>query len=46
METRDPALSKTKIAETDTHKTLDDSQTVENHDELEENVSFHSGTPA
>ena len=44
METRDPALSKTRIAETDTHETLDSAQTVKNHEELEENVNENKGT--
>lgn len=44
METRDPALSKTRIAETDTHETLDSDQTVKNHEELEENVTENKGT--
>ena len=44
METRDPALSKTKIAETDTRETSYDSQTandhqaVNNHDELKKTL--------
>lgn len=44
METRDPALSKTKIAENDTRETSFDSQTVNNHDELEENITENKGT--
>lgn len=46
METRDPALSKTRIAETNTHETLDSAsaQTVKNHEELEENVNENKGT--
>ncbi|AOY43534.1 MULTISPECIES: hypothetical protein [Psychrobacter] len=44
METRDPALSKTRIAETDTHETLDSAQTVKNHEKLEENVNENKGT--
>ncbi|MGE6389232.1 hypothetical protein [Psychrobacter sp. KCTC 72983] len=44
METRDPALSKTRIAETDTHETLDSAQTVKNHEGLEENVNENKGT--
>ena len=50
METRDPALSKTKIAENDIHETLNDSQAasdhraVKNHDELEENITENKGT--
>ena len=44
METRDPALSKTRIAETDTHETLNSAQTVKNHEELEENVTENKGT--
>lgn len=44
METRDPALSKTKIAESDTRETSFDSQTVNNHDELEENITENKGT--
>lgn len=44
METRDPALSKTKIAENDTRETSYDSQTVNNHDELEENITENKGT--
>lgn len=44
METKDPALSKTRIAETNTHETLDSAQTVKNHEELEENVNENKGT--
>ena len=44
METRDPALSKTKIAENDTRETSYDSQAVNNHDELEENITENKGT--
>ncbi|WP_394212764.1 hypothetical protein [Psychrobacter piscatorii] len=44
METRDPALSKTKVEENDTRETSYDSQTVNNHDELEENITENKGT--
>jgi hypothetical protein len=44
METRDPALSKTRIVETDTHETLDSSLTVNSHDELEESITENKGT--
>ena len=44
METRDPALSKTKVAENDTRETSYDSQTVNNHYELEENITENKGT--
>lgn len=44
METRDPASSITKIAENDTRETSFDSQTVNNHDELEENITENKGT--
>jgi hypothetical protein len=44
METRDPALSKTRIVETDTHETVDSSLTVNSHDELEERITENKGT--
>ena len=51
METKDPALSKTRITENDTHETLNEShkvdnydETVKNHDELEDNITENKGT--
>jgi len=51
METKDPALSKTKIAETDTHQTFDDTRTNNNHldtdandKKLEGNITEENGT--
>lgn len=51
METKDPALSKTKIAETDTHQTLDATRTDNshpdtdaNHEQLEKNITEENGT--
>ncbi|MGE6572104.1 hypothetical protein [Psychrobacter namhaensis] len=48
METKDPALSKTRITETDNHQTLGEAQTMnthpDNHDELEENITENKGT--
>lgn len=48
METKDPALSKTRITETDTPQTLGEAQTMnthpDNHDELEENITENKGT--
>ena len=40
METKDPALSKTQITETDSHVTPDGSKTAKNHQELEEIVTL------
>jgi len=44
METRDPALNENRVTETDTHETVDGSQTIKNHDELEENITENKGT--
>lgn len=44
METRDLALNESITAGTDIHETVDGSQTVNNHDELEENITENKGT--
>ncbi|ERL56663.1 hypothetical protein [Psychrobacter aquaticus] len=48
METKDSALSKTRITETDTHQPFDENQTINahpnHHDELEKNITENKGT--
>lgn len=48
METKDPALTKSRITETDAHHTEAESRTMDthpiNHDEIEKNITENKGT--
>lgn len=48
METKDPALTKSRIAETEAHQTVDESHVgnthPSNHDEIDENLTENKGT--